>query len=304
MQLNFFKNQKKNKKLFLDNQLISFNLGKKRFNLINKYVKNLFELNEGKRFKSLKDVQKFLNKTKYYKLEKNLDTMTKLESLVLECFRNKKLLNKHIVGIEFPINIRIIHPLSPSQIKNRYSTASIHCDPWAGEPDDMINVVINLIINKKTSEIKILKTNNNEIQLYKKFGNTYKNKNFLNSKKYFTLLNQLKKKNTYNLLNIPGQVFIFGGYLPHYTYRKGDEVRIGLEFRLRTKGPFVSTKNWYNRLNRTGRYWHLPETNIFSFNEKLKFEYSKINKYAKRKLYKKLRNEEIVNNLQYPIKFL
>jgi len=125
-----------------------------------------------------------------------------------------------------------------------------------------------------------------------------------NYKKYFILLNQLKKKNTYDLLNIPGQVFIFGGYLPHYTYRKGDEVRIGLEFRLRTKGPFVSTKNWYNRLNRTGRYWHLPETNIFSFNEKLKFEYSKINKYAKRKLYKKLRNEEIVNNLQYPIKFL
>jgi hypothetical protein len=228
--------------------------------------------------------------------------MTKLESLVLEFFKSKKLLNKYILGIEFPINIRIIHPLSPFQIKTRYSTASIHCDPWAGEPDDMINVVINLIINKKTSEIKILKTNNNEIQLYKKLGNTYKNKNFLNSKKYFTLLNKLKKKDTYNLKNIPGQVFIFGGYLPHYTCRKGDEVRIGLEFRLRTKSPFVSTKNWNNRLNRRGRYWHLPKKNIFNFNEKLKFEYSKINRYAEKKLYKKLRNEEIVNNLQYPIK--
>ena len=303
MQLKFFRNQKKNKNLFLDNQLISFNLGKKRFNEINKHVKNLFELNEGKKFKDLRGVQKFLNKTKYYKLEKNLNTMTKLESLVLECFRSKKILNKYIVGIEFPINIRIIHPSSPFEIKNRYSTASIHCDPWAGEPEDMINVVINLIINKRTSEIKILKTNNNEIKFYKKLGNIYKNKNFLNSKKYFNMLDKLKKKETYKLTNIPGQVFIFGGYLPHYTFRKGDEVRIGLEFRMRTKSPFSNTKNWNNRLNRRGRYWHLPKTNILNFEKKLKFEYSKINKYIKKVLYKKLRNEEIVNNLQYPIKF-
>jgi hypothetical protein len=303
MQLKFFRNQKKNKNLFLDNQLISFNLGKKRFNEINKHVKNLFELNEGKKFKDLRDVQKFLNKTKYYKLEKNLNTMTKLESLVLECFRSKKILNKYIVGIEFPINIRIIHPSSPSEIRNRYSTASIHCDPWAGEPEDMINVVINLIINKRTSEIKILKTNNNETKFYKKLGNIYKNKNFLNSKKYFDMLDKFEKKENYKLTNIPGQVFIFGGYLPHYTFRKGDEVRIGLEFRMRTKSPFSNTKNWNNRLNRRGRYWHLPKTNIPNFEKKLKFEYSKINKYIKKNLYKKLRNEEIVNNLQYPIKF-
>ena len=55
----------------------------------------------------------------------------------------------------------------PSQIKTRYSTASIHCDPWAGEPDDMINVVINLIINSKTSTIKIIKTNDKETQIYR-----------------------------------------------------------------------------------------------------------------------------------------
>ena len=51
---------------------MSFNLGKKRLDVINKLVKNLFELNENKKFKDLKDVQKYLNKTKYYKLEKIL----------------------------------------------------------------------------------------------------------------------------------------------------------------------------------------------------------------------------------------
>lgn len=302
MQLNFFK-QQKNRKLFLDNQLISFNLGKKRLNVVNKLVKNLFELNEGKKFKDLKDVQKFLNKTKYYKLEKNLDVMTRLESFVLECLKNKKLLNKDIVGMEFPINVRIVHPSSPSQIKTRYSTGSIHCDPWAGEPDDLINVIINLAINNKTSEIKILKTSNNETQFYKKLGNTYKNKNFLNSKKYFKIIDQLEKKDTYNLKNIPGQVFIFGGYLPHHTYRRGDQVRIGLEFRLRTQSPFYSTKNWNNRLNRSGRYWHLPKKRILNFEDKLKFEYSNIDKYVKKKLFKKLRNQEVLNNLKYSIKF-
>lgn len=303
MQLNFFKEQKNNKKLFLDNQLITFNLGKKRLTIVNNLVKNLFEFNENKKFKNLKHVQKFLNKTKYYKLEKNLDIMTKLENYVLECFKDKKLLNNYIVGMEFPINIRIIHPSSPSQIRTRYSTASIHCDPWAGEPNDMINVIVNLIINNKTSKIKIIKTSNKESQFYKKLGNTYKNKNFLNSKKYFNILDQLKKKKTYNLKNAPGQVFIFGGYLPHYTQRKGDQVRIGLEFRLRTRSPFYSIKNWNNRLNRSGRYWHLPKKNILNFEEKLKFEYSKINEYEKKKMFKKLRNQEIVNNLQYPIEF-
>ena len=262
MQFNFFKRQKKNKKLFLDNQLMSFNLGKKRLDVINKLVQNLFEINENKKFKDLKNVQKFLNKTKYYKLERNLDIMTKLEGYVLKCFKSKKIINNHIVGMEFPINVRIIHPSSPLQIKTRYSTASIHCDPWAGEPDDMINVVINLIINNETSNIKIIKTSHKETQMYKKLTNTYKNKNFLNSKKYFDLLEHLKEKKTYNLKNIPGQVFIFSGYLPHYTQRKGNQVRIGLEFRLRTRSPFYDTKNWNSRLNRSGRYWHLPKKNV------------------------------------------
>lgn len=125
----------------------------------------------------------------------------------------------------------------------------------------------------------------------------------MDSKKYFNIIDQLKKKNIYNLKNISGQVFIFGGYLPHYTYRKGDQVRIGLEFRLRTQSPFYSTKNWNSRLNRNGRYWHLPKKNMLNFEEKLKFEYSNIDKYVKKKIFKKLRNQEVLNNLKYSIKF-
>ena len=66
---------------------MSFNLGKKRLDVINKLLKIYLNC-ENKKFKDLKDVQKYLNKTKYYKLE-NLDIMTKLESFVLECFKIK-----------------------------------------------------------------------------------------------------------------------------------------------------------------------------------------------------------------------
>ena len=73
---------------------------------------------------------------------------------------------------------------------------------------------------------------------------------------------------------------------------------------MRTRNPFYNTKNWNNRINRSGRYWHLPMKSILNFDEKLKFEYSKINKYLNKKLFKKLRNQEVLNNLNYPIKFL
>ncbi len=290
-QFHFFQLQKNNN-LFLDKQLISFNIGLKNLKIIDNFVKKLFELNENRKFKSLHEVQRLLNTTSYYKLNKDLDIMTRLESFILKCLK-KKILNKSIIGVEFPINVRIVHPSIPNQIKKRYSTTSIHCDPWAGEPDDMINVIINLIINKKTSKVKIVKTTNKEAKLYKKLSRTYKKKDFLNSKKYFKELRKLEEKDTYNIKNVRGQTFVFGGFLPHYTYNKGNEVRLGLEFRLRTKDPFSTLTRWKSRLNRSGRYWYLPNKNHKDFLSKINDEFSMIKRKSKKKLFLKLRKQEI-----------
>ena len=157
----------------------------------------------------------------------------------------------------------------------------------------MINVIINLIINKQTSYVKIIKTANKDASFYKKLCKIYKKKNFLNSKKYFEELKKLKEKKTYDIKNVPGQVFIFGGFLPHYTFKKGDQVRIGLEFRLRTKDPFSTLDKWKNRLNRNGRYWYLTNKNHQDFKSKVKNEFSIINKRRKKKLFFKLRKQEI-----------
>lgn len=291
-QLRFFKLQKNNK-LFVDKQLISFNIGQKNLKIISNYVKKLFELNEGCKFKSIQDVQKFLNTTSYYSLNKNLDIMTKLESFILEYLKKKKIINKTIVGVEFPFNIRIVHPSNQHQIKKRYSTTSIHCDPWAGEPDDMINIIINLVINNQTSNVRIIKTTNSEANFYKKLCKTYKKRDFLNSKKYFEELKKLKEKKTYQINNVPGQVFIFGGFLPHYTFKRGNQVRLGLEFRLRTKDPFSTLDKWQSRLNRSGRYWYIPNKNHQDFKSKIKNEFLIINKNKNKKLFLKLRKQEI-----------
>ena len=95
IQKKYFINQKKiNSNLFIDDGLISFNLNKHTQNEINKCVVDLFNYNENKTFKNIKNVQNFLNKTQYYSLKRNLNIMTKLESIVLKKFKDLKIINK------------------------------------------------------------------------------------------------------------------------------------------------------------------------------------------------------------------
>ena len=103
----------------------------------------------------------------------------------------------------------------------------------------------------------------------------------------------MKEKKTYQINNVPGQVFIFGGFLPHYTFKRGNQVRLGLEFRLRTKDPFSTLDKWQSRLNRSGRYWYIPNKNHQDFKSKIKNEFLIINKNKNKKLFLKLRKQEI-----------
>ena len=61
--------------------------------------------------------------------------MVRVETRSLQCNPNN-----YIKRIEFPVTLRIAHPKKPNQVK-KYQTSSIHCDPWAGEPKDLINIV-------------------------------------------------------------------------------------------------------------------------------------------------------------------
>ena len=132
---------------------MSFTLNEKVLKMLNKQVVNLFKFNENKNFKKIEEVQKFLNKTKFYSLKRNLNIMTNIEKIIFNLFSNLKIFGKHIEGIQFPIDIRIVHPAEPKQMKiKKYLTSSIHCDTWTEEPTDIINVIIYLVVKKKYSK--------------------------------------------------------------------------------------------------------------------------------------------------------
>jgi len=296
-QSKFFKTQKKvNPNLFLDEGIISFRADTKFLSKINKCIIELFEFNEKKKFKNILEIKNFLNKTNFYKLNKNINIMTKIEKIVYNYFYKKKIINKDIHGIQYPMDIRIIHPLEPKKLKSKkYLTSSIHCDTWTEEPPDIINVIMYLVVNKNTSRVSLLETNEKELLEYSKYQNFYKNKFFLYSKKYFSILNKLKLKKPNKIKHVNGQILIFNGYVPHQTVRKGNEVRISLEFRLKTKNPYKETKNWKNT-NNHGRYWLLPNGIDDNFSKRIKNEKIKINKMKDSKNLINLRNKEIKKN--------
>jgi len=297
IQKKYFIYQKKtNSNLFIDDGLISFNLNKRTQNEINKCVVDLFNYNENKTFKNIKSVQSFLNKTQYYSLKRNLNIMTRLESIILKKFKDLKIINKNLNGIQFPMDIRIVHPQKPKLLKNKYLTSSIHCDTWTEEPFDIINVVIYLCVNKNTPKISILKSSEKDLIKYSKYTNFYKNKFFLYSKKYFSILQDLKEKNSYKLNHTNGQVMIFNSYLPHQTIREGNQVRLSLEFRLKMNNPYHNSETW-KKTNNHGRYWLLPQVYNEDFFQRIKSEKQQIKRIKNSDRLIKLRNKEFTNNL-------
>ena len=298
IQKKYFKSQKKiNPKFFKDFNLLSFNIGQKSLKEINKCVVDIFNYNENNKFKNINDVQQFLNRTKFYYLKKNLNMMTKLEKIIIKNFVKFKIFNKFIKGIRFPIDIRIAHPYQPKQLnKKKYLTSSIHCDTWTEEPKDIINAILYLVVNRNTPKINILQTSEKDIDKYEKLSKTYKKKFFLNSKKYFKVLDELERKKSCKIDHRNGQVMIFNGFVPHHTIREGKEVRLSLEFRLKTQNPYQDVSNW-KKTNNHGTYWFLPNGRENDFFQRLNTEYLKIKKLKNYKRLVNFRNNEIKRNL-------
>ena len=297
IQKSFFNEQKKiNLKYFKDTNLICFRIDNKVLSEINKCIVDLFNYNQSKKFKSINEVQKFLNKTKFYTLKRNLNLMTKLEKIIYNYFKKKKFFNKKVKGIQFPIDLRIAHPKKPKKLKKKYMTSSIHCDTWTEEPLDIVNVIIYLVVKKNTPKISILKTNNTEINKYMNYAKTYKNKFFLYLKKYFSILKDLENKSSYNINHRNGEAIIFNSFLPHKTIREGNEVRLSLEFRLKTENPYKNTESW-KKTNNYGRYMFLPNGVDEDFFQRMKSELKKIKKLKNFKKFDKLRKKEITDNL-------
>ncbi len=261
-------NQKKSNIRKLDENSINFKLDNSEMQNLKKKITDIISNNEKKKFKKFKDVYQFLNKTKFYKIEKNLDDYVNLENIILNILKKRKLVNKYIYGIEFPAGIRILHPYTPQQLKGKFLTSSLHCDPWAGEPEDMINIVMYLEVSEKTPLLMIKNTDKNDIKKNRLFNNFYKSRLFLNSKKYFKNLNKFESLKTHKINHKNGEVYLFKGFVPHSTIKQGSKVRLGLELRLRTNDIYKNTKRFLSKINNSGRYWSIPKQQTLNFHER------------------------------------
>lgn len=284
----------KNNYNFLDKNVINFKLKTKELNTIKKLLLFIIERNEDKKFSSFKKAYNFLNETKFYQLNKNLDDFVQLEKIILEILKKRVLLNKHIKGIEFPAGLRILHPGTPKQLKGKFQTTSIHCDPWAGEPDDMINVVMYFQVSKNTPKLMIKKISNQNLRHNYLMNNYYKSKPYLNSKKYFTNIEHYKSLDSHKLKHSNGECYLFKGFVPHGTIKEGNKIRIGLELRLRTVDPYFNTKRFLSKVNRSGRYWLLPSNTYTTFGQRIKNELLKIRKKKNSKKIEILRKKELL----------
>jgi len=97
--------------------IYSENIMKTELFELRKKVLSIFSKSEKKDFKNFSKLMVFLNKTKSFFLKKDLDLMVDLESYLVKLLKKRGLINKYIKGIEFPINIRIVHPEKPKKFK-------------------------------------------------------------------------------------------------------------------------------------------------------------------------------------------
>ncbi len=258
--------------------IYSENISKKELQILREKILSIFSKSENKIFKNFKKLMIFLNKTKIFYLKKDPDLMVDLESCLIKILKRRGLVNKHIRGIEFPVNIRIVHPSKPKKFKSKYDTGSIHCDPWAGEPDDIINIVLYLQVDKASPKINIFDIDKNKAKYFYRLSKYYKGKFFLNTKKYFKELLKIVKLPSLKLSHKNGNMFIFNTFTPHNSVREGKNVRLSLEFRLRLSDPYKSKKYWLHKTNRRGRYWYVPKSDTKSFDKRLNEEIKKISK--------------------------
>lgn len=279
---------------FIDDYAINFSFNKKELTQIQQIVLELINHNEKNRsYEKFNDVIKYLNKTKFYNLNRNLDIMVKLEKIIINSFRKRKILSQFIKGIEFPIGIRIVHPNLPKELKNKLQTTSIHCDPWAGEPVDMINAVSYIHVPNLSSKLNIFKTTKKEILHNCNLSKFYKSRFYIHSKSYKKEMIKYNNKETIKINHKPGETFLFNGFVPHNTIRNGSDVRISLEFRFRTQFPYKDLSRFISKVNRSGRYWLIPHQETKDLENRLANEFSKINKNISYKKIKFLRKKEL-----------
>ena len=207
-----------------------------------------------------------LNATTAITLTKNLDDFVALERLLVDCMAAQGALDG-VKGIEFPVNLRVAHPVPPPNYLTRYDPTDLaHCDPWAGEPKDTINCFLYVEVDDTASQIEFLDFDAAGIAQMQTFSGGYRAAERLIAGSKPLKIDVEK-----------GQAFVFHPYQPHRTRRGNGNIRISIDFRLRLADPYEAlNENWFHPRVPWHRYWRLPDLATRSFAERQQGEFRRL----------------------------
>lgn len=216
-----------------------------------------------------------LNATTSFSLAQDLDAMTQLDTLLTKLLREMGLL-KGICGMQFPVTVRASHPAPPlGYVKRDYATDHFHCDPWAGEPTDLINCFMYIQVDSSSSCLELLLADREHLNRFSEFNGAY------------ALIAPL----VLNLQAVPytpanGQLIVFDSFTPHRTVRQGSTVRLSIDFRLRREDPYAEAEldeRWDKGGFGGQTYWYPSHGKVSTFAERCEIELSRLRKKGGRK---------------------
>ncbi|QFT34355.1 hypothetical protein FIV00_27925 [Labrenzia sp. THAF82] len=189
------------------------------------------------------------------------DSMVQLEQvLAKELQKNGKL--EGVYGIEFPVNVRIAHAVPPKDyLKLVDATDYLHCDPWAGEPTDSINVFSYLHTEEGCPQLQLfesIRANPAAVA----YNGGYRDAPI--------------EKEKLEEIDVPLRtdfLLVFDSFSPHRTFRKGNGVRMSVDFRLKAGDPYADiSESWMRDRIPLGKYWYLPAQGASTFDERVSTE--------------------------------
>jgi hypothetical protein len=196
-----------------------------------------------------------INQTKALKIQRDWNLMTKLESSVLTLLRAHGFLPE-ILGIEFPINVRVAHGAPPAgYAETNYATDHLHSDLWAGEPSDIVHGLIYIDGDLLSTFMDLRDCPEALVSAIENYTGTYK--------EGFEIIRSCP---AVSYTPQSGQLILFDGVCAHQTIRKGGNARISVDFRLRRSDPyFFLDERWNRERAPWSKYWYLPQVDSESF---------------------------------------
>jgi hypothetical protein len=191
-----------------------------------------------------------------------LDAFVKLELALLDCFGSLGLLDG-IMGLQFPVDIRVVHAQPPDGYLDRRDAVDyLHCDPWRGEPPDLVNVVLYCVASDNASQLELYSIDRNELPIFEAYAGDERDSDML-----------LRGRPPVRFEHQPGQLILFDGYLPHRTQRRGTEIRISLNFSLRRADPYaVIDERWDRPRQAWDKFWSLNDGTCSDFAARMNAE--------------------------------